>query len=193
MRNVLFLLLLVIVGFAAFIATRPAAFRIERSATIEAPEDIVYANVSNFHEWAAWSPWDRLDPDMEKLFEGPESGVGASYHWSGNDDAGEGRMTIIDAQPAERVVIQLDFIKPWEASHVTRFELSPVAEGTHVTWTMEGENDFIGKAASVFMNMDQVVGGDFEKGLASLREVAESEATTRPDTAAADSAAVAGV
>lgn len=189
MRNVLLLLAVVLAGFAAFIATRPAEFMIERSATIRAPEEIVYANVSDFHEWAAWSPWERLDPEMQKTFEGPESGVGASYAWSGNDDAGEGRMTIVDAAPPERVVIQLDFIKPWKATHMTRFALSPVADGTHVTWTMEGENDFIGKAVGVFMNMDELVGGDFEKGLASLREVAESEAATRPGTAPADTSA----
>jgi uncharacterized protein YndB with AHSA1/START domain len=190
MRKVLLVLVVVLVGFVAFVATRPAEFKIERAATIAAPEAVIYANIDDFREWGEWSPWEKLDPDLVRNYEGAESGVGAAYHWTGNDQVGEGRMTITEADPAQRIVIQLDFLKPWQASNVTTFALAPVDEGTHVTWTMEGNNDFMAKAMGVFMNMDQMVGGDFEKGLAALKEVAEAETAAMPaDSAVADSVA----
>jgi len=186
MKKVLVVLLVLVIGFVAFVATRPAKFRVERSATVEAPPEVVYAQIEDFHRWDTWSPWEHLDPDMKREFEGSPEGVGAAYHWSGNDKVGEGRMTISELRPPEQIVIQLDFLKPFEAKNVTTFTLSPVAAGTQVTWSMEGENNFMAKAMGVFMNMDTMIGGDFEKGLASLDSVATVAADQAiPDTAAA--------
>lgn len=167
----------------AVIATRPSTFRVERSATAAAPPDVVYAQIADFHRWAAWSPWEKLDPGMKKTFSGAAAGEGADYAWSGNDKVGEGRMTITSARPGEQVVIRLEFVKPWAAVNTTTFRLSPEAGGTRVAWTMEGQHDFMGKAASLFMDMDKLVGSDFERGLAQLGATATEAAKAAPAAA----------
>src|SRR5262249_6669651 len=116
MKKILIGLVVVLGGFAAFVATRPNVFHIERSATINAPADVVFGQVANFHNWAAWSPWDKLDPSMKRTFAGPESGTGASYSWVGNDKVGEGTQTITGAEPNVKIAIKLEFKKPWEAT-----------------------------------------------------------------------------
>lgn len=163
------LLILVVV-----IATRPADFKVERSATINAAPATVFGNVNDFHKWEAWSPWEKMDPAMKKTIEGPPSGTGAKYHWVGNDKVGEGKMEITDSKPAELVKIKLDFIKPMESTSDTLFTFTPEGSGTKVTWTMSGKNNFMGKAFCLFMNMDKMVGGDFEKGLAQMKAVSEA-------------------
>jgi uncharacterized protein YndB with AHSA1/START domain len=187
MKKVLIVLLGVVFAFVVFVATRPATYHIERSATIAAPPSMVYAHVENVRMWEAWSPWEELDPEMEKTYEGPESGVGAGYAWAGNDQVGVGRAIIIEAEPNEKVVSDLEFIKPWESKSVTTYALAPAESGTRITWSMDGSNDFMGKAMSIFMNMDQMIGADFEKGLASLKKIAEAEAAAM-DTAATSAA-----
>jgi len=179
-KKVLLFLLFVVVGFAGFVATRPGTFHIERSTTVSAPAATIQAEIDDFHRWAAWSPWEGLDPAMKKTIEGPASGVGATYHWVGNDKVGEGRMTVTGLEPAAKVDVRLEFMKPWKATNQTAFLLAPEGEGTRVTWTMDGTNDFMGKAMGVFMNMDKMIGADFEKGLASLKSVAETAAAAAP-------------
>jgi uncharacterized protein YndB with AHSA1/START domain len=159
---------LLVAILAAVVATRPSTFRVERSATAAAPPEAVYAQIADFHRWAAWSPWEKLDPGMKKDFAGPAVGQGAGYHWSGNDKVGEGRMTVTAATPGEQVVIQLEFLKPWASTSTTTFRLAPEGAGTRVTWSMEGHHDFMGKAFSLFMDMDKMIGSDFERGLAQL-------------------------
>jgi uncharacterized protein YndB with AHSA1/START domain len=156
-----------------FVGTRPASFHIERSKEIEAPSERVFALLNDFHEWAKWSPWEKLDPAMKKTFEGPTAGKGASYGWVGNSKAGSGRMTILESS-LERVSIELEFIKPFPAKNRSTFELKPSAKGTAVRWIMEGENGFSAKAFSLLVNMDKFLGKDFEEGLAKLDSAARS-------------------
>ncbi|MGE0456122.1 MAG: SRPBCC family protein [Vicinamibacteria bacterium] len=164
-------LVLVVAAFLAFVATRPSEFRITRSRTLAAPPEIVHAHVDDLQRWTAWSPWEKLDPGMKREFSGPAAGTGASYHWVGNKKVGEGRMTITASQPGRGVTLRLEFIKPWTATNTTQFDLTPSGKGTDVVWTMTGTNNFMAKAFCVFMNMDKMVGGDFEKGLAGLDAV----------------------
>jgi hypothetical protein len=183
MKTFLIVLLVVVLGCAAFVTTRPATYHVERTATVSAAPGAVYAGIADFREWQAWSPWERLDPHMRKSFSGAASGVGAGYHWS-SEELGEGRMTITEAAPGERVVIDLEFIEPWRARNVTAFALRPAAQGTVVTWTMDGRNDFLGKAMSLFVSMDRMIGADFEKGLAALDSLARGGALADTDTVA---------
>jgi len=167
---------LVVIGGLA--ATKPATFQVERSATLAARPDAIYPNIEDFHRWAAWSPWEKLDPQMRKSYTGPERGTGAGYAWSGNSDVGQGRMSITDARPNEQVTIRLEFIEPFAATNETVYTLKPVAAGTEVTWSMNGPNSFAGKVMSVFVDMDKMIGNDFEEGLANLKRVSETEAAS---------------
>ena len=167
-----------VVVLALVIATRPSTYRVTRSTTTSASPAVAYAQVADFHRWDAWSPWAHLDPNMQTSYAGPESAVGSSYGWKGNDQVGEGRMTIVEARPAEALGIRLEFLKPWQATNSTRFEFAQVATGTRITWTMDGENNFVGKAFSLVSNMDQMIGSDFERGLAGLKKVAEAQTGT---------------
>jgi hypothetical protein len=166
----LILLLLVVV------ATRPSSFRLERSARIEAPAEVVYEQVADFHRWQGWSPWAKLDPQMKTSCDGPAAGPGAIYAWSGNEKVGEGRMAVLGAKPGESVDIRLEFLKPWKSINSTNFTFRRESGGTRVTWAMAGHNDFMAKAFSLFVDMDKMIGADFEKGLAQLKAVAEAEA-----------------
>jgi hypothetical protein len=175
----IFLLLLIVV-FCIVVATRPADFRITRSLEMSAPASAIFPHVNDFHRWETWSPWAKLDPNMKTTFGGPAAGEGATYHWAGNKEVGEGEMTITQSKPSELVGIRLDFIKPMAATSQTDFTFEPAPRGTLVTWTMSGKNNFIAKAAHLVMNMDKMLGADFEKGLAQLKAV--SEVPTVPPT-----------
>ena len=174
-------LALVVAAFAlaAVVATRPSDFRIERSTTINAPADIAYGLVSDFHGWADWSPWEALDPAMKKTFTGQAGEKGSSYEWQGNKDVGEGRMTIVETKPSSLVEIKLEFIKPFAATSQTTLTFEPAGDKTRVTWAMVGQNNFVAKAMTLFMNMDKMVGADFEKGLAKLGEKSAAEHAVR--------------
>lgn len=185
LKKILLGLALVLVVLCGFIATRPNTFVVQRSATIKAPADIVFAQVNDFHHWAAWSPWDKLDPSQKTTFEGASAGVGARYGWSGDDKVGEGRMLIEESKANELVRIQLEFIRPFASINTTSFLFSSTAEGTQVTWKMEGLQDFISKAMCLVMDMDAMVGKDFEAGLAAMRQVSEAEAQKRAQAVAA--------
>jgi hypothetical protein len=158
----------VVLAAAIFIATRPATFRIERSADIEAPAARVFALINDFHEWERWSPWEKLDPAMKKTFSGPSEGPGAVYVWSGNSKAGEGQMTLLSSTPGEHVSIELKFIRPFPATNLAKFQLTRKGAATHVVWSLDGKHKLMSKAFSPFM--DKMVGKDFERGLANLRD-----------------------
>ena len=170
-------LVIVVVAVIALAATKPDSFRIERNIVIAATPTAIYPNLEDFRRFGAWSPWEKLDPNLKRTFSGPEKGPGASYAWTGNDAVGEGKMTITDARPNERVEVRLEFLKPMEATNKTVWALQPVGDGTRVTWSMEGPNSFAGKIFSVFADLDSMVGKDFENGLANLKRISEAEAT----------------
>jgi hypothetical protein len=166
-----------IVGvLAVIVATRPSAFRIERSTSIAAAPAVPFAYVNDFHRWVEWSPYEKLDPAMKKTYEGAESGKGACYAWEGNDKAGAGRMTIESSDEPGLIVIKLEFTKPFAATNTGTFSFTPQSGGTKVVWAMEGKYDFAGKAAGLFMDLDKLVGSDFERGLASLKALSEKTA-----------------
>ena len=167
--------LTIVAILAIVVATRPGEFQVQRSTTIAASPEVVFSFLNDFHQWAKWSPWEKRDPNMKKTFEGSPSGAGAVYSWSGNDKVGEGRMTLTESKPNEGVLIKLEFIKPFAATNQTEIKLTPAAGSTTVAWTMRGTNNFVGKAFSLVMNMDKMVGGDFENGLSQLKQQSEEE------------------
>ena len=146
---------------------------VERSLRIDAAPQVLFDMTSNFRNWEEWSPWEELDPNMEKRFHGDDGSVGSGYSWKGNRKAGQGRMTISELQSPNRVAIDLRFEKPFKSQSVNTFELTPEDGGTNVTWTMTGSHNWMSKIMGVFMPMDKLVGKDFEKGLAKLKAVAE--------------------
>jgi uncharacterized protein YndB with AHSA1/START domain len=162
--------------FAVVVTFQPTDFRVERTAQIAAPAPEVFAQVNDFRTWAKWSPFER-DPAMKKTFEGPAAGTGASYAWNGNNDVGEGRATIVDSRPNELVRIKLEFIRPFAATNTAEFTFKPASNGTAVTWSIAGERNFVSKAICMFMDMDKMVGGDFEKGLAQLSAAVKAAKT----------------
>lgn len=160
--------------FAIAVALQPPDFHIERSATMRAPAAAAFAQVNDFHNWRAWSPWEKLDPALKRSYEGPQAGAGATYAWQGNRDVGEGRMTIVESRPGELVRIKLEFFKPFAATNTAEFSFEPSADGgTAVTWSMSGRNNFLARAICVFVNMDRMVGDMFEQGLAQIKGVVE--------------------
>ncbi|MBM3218606.1 MAG: SRPBCC family protein [Candidatus Rokubacteria bacterium] len=165
----------IVVVLAAVVALQPSEFRVERSTTIPAPPAAVFAQINDLQKWEAWSPWEKLDPAAKKTFSGPPAGAGASFAWAGNHDVGEGRVTITESRPNELVRIRLDMMKPMAASNLVEFTLEPVGDQTTVTWSMTGHNGFVSKAVGLVMDMDKMVGGQFEKGLASLKSVAAAK------------------
>ena len=173
LRIVLFVVLLLIAALLFLVATRPARFRVQRSIHIDAPREKLFALVSDFRNFDAWSPWAALDPTMRKSFSGADSGQGAVYEWQGNGKVGQGRMEILDAVAPSRVVIKLDFLKPFEAHNTAEYLLTPSGEGTEFTWAMYGPNNFLSKVMGLFFDMDKMVGAQFEQGLRELKTVAE--------------------
>jgi uncharacterized protein YndB with AHSA1/START domain len=167
----------VILVLVVIVATRPSAFRVARTATIAAPAEAVFAQVNDFHKWEAWNPWGKIDPAMRQIYEGPPSGIGSVYSWVGNNEVGEGRMTMTESRPGELIKIRMDFIKPFAATNTAQFTFKPEGDRTTVTWSMEGKNNFMAKAVHLFMDMDKMVGGMFEKGLADIRTIVETPAT----------------
>ena len=167
-------LVVIVVVFVAIVAMQPSEFRVARTTTIAAPAPVVFAEVNDFHKWRAWSPYEKLDPAMKKTYEGPPAGTGASYSWAGNSHAGEGRATITESRPNELVRIKLDFVKPFEGTAFAEFTFKPEGDRTVVEWSLVGNNNFVSKAVHLFMNMDKMVGGQFEDGLAELKSVVEA-------------------
>jgi len=175
-RKILIGLAVVVVGLVLVVTSRPSTFHIERSITIAAPPESAFVRVNDFHAWATWSPWEKMDPQMKRTFEGPPSGPGASYAWAGNDKVGEGRMTITDSRPNELIRIKLEFRKPFAATNTAEFAFKPGGDRTAVTWSMFGHNNFMSRAVFLFVDMDKALGSEFEKGLAAMKAAAEASA-----------------
>jgi uncharacterized protein YndB with AHSA1/START domain len=156
-------------------AMSTSTYTVERSATIAAPPEEVYSHLTDFHEWSKWSPWEDVDPAMQRSFSGAESGTGAAYSWSGNRKAGKGQMKITNTQAPNKVDIALDFEKPFKSSNTITFQLTPINESaTKVRWTMVGPKTLMTKIMGVFTSMDKMVGPDFERGLARLKTLLEA-------------------
>lgn len=171
--------LLAVVGF---VATRPSDFTISRSRAVAAPPDVVHAYVNDFRKWVEWSPWEKRDPALKREYSGPPAGPGAAYHWVGNSEVGEGRMTVTESTPGRSVTIRLEFIKPWTATNTAHFDFAPSGgAGTNVTWTMRGEKNFMAKAVGLLMDVDKMIGTDFERGLAGL-DAASAAAARKAET-----------
>jgi hypothetical protein len=183
LKKILFGVVAILVALCGVIATRPDTYTVQRTATLKASPDVAFALVNDFRHWGEWSPWDKLDPNQKRTFEGAELGTGARYGWSGNDQVGEGRMTIEESKANELVRIKLEFLKPWASTNATSFLFSPAADGVSVTWKMEGHNDFMGKAMSLFVDMDTMIGKDFDAGLANMGKLAEAEMQKRAEAA----------
>lgn len=160
-----------ILGFAA---TRPGTFRVQRTVSIQAPPEKIYPLVSDFHQWASWSPYEKLDPGMKKTYSGPARGAGAVYEWAGNDKAGAGRMEIVDAAAPSAVKIKIDFFKPFEGHNLVDFTMRPQGGATSVTWAMHGPQTFVTKVMTIFVSMDKMLGKEFESGLNNIKAIAEN-------------------
>lgn len=169
----LVIIVIAVLAILAVAAMKPDTFSLQREADINAPPEKVFALINDFRDWTKWSPWEKLDPGLQRTHSGAASGKGAVYAWSGNKKVGQGRMEILDASPSA-IKIKLDFLKPFEAHNITDFTLAPRDGGTHVSWTMSGPLNFMMKLMHVFMNMDKMVGKDFEAGLANLKAAAET-------------------
>ena len=155
---------------------RPDEFRIERSARIETRPEDVFDEINDFRNWKQWSPWEELDPNMVTTYDGPESGVGAKKAWTGNSKAGQGAMEILDTDMPNRVKIRIDFIKPIQAQHISEFHMKPEGSATLISWQMHGKNNLISKVFGLFMNMDAMIGKDFEEGFENLKTVLKNKA-----------------
>ncbi len=173
LKTIAIIIAVLIAGVLIFAATKPDTFRVERSASIKAPPEKIFAILNDFKQWGAWSPWEKKDPAMKRSFGATTAGKGATYGWEGNKDVGTGSMTITEAVPSTKLAINLDFLKPFEAHNIAEFTLTAQGDTTNVTWAMHGPANFMTKIVHVFMNMDKMVGPDFEAGLANLKAAAE--------------------
>lgn len=173
LKKIVLAIVIVVAGIALYAWTRPDTFSIERSIRIAAPPERVYPLIADFRQWRHWSPWERLDPDMQRMHEGPSSGAGARYSWKGNEQVGSGQMTITAAATPRLVDIDLQFIEPMASSSKTRFDIAAADGGSNVRWTMTGDSPYFLKLMSVFVDLDTMLGKDFDTGLAQLRQLAE--------------------
>ncbi len=155
-------------------AMRPNEFSVQRSIGIRAPADRIFPLIADFRQWPAWSPWEKIDPAMKRTLSGAASGPGAVYEWQGSSKVGQGRMEIREVAEPSKVAIQLDFIKPFEGHNVTEFTLAPRGDTTEVTWVMHGPSPFVSKVMGVFVDMDRMIGKDFERGLAQMKAAAQA-------------------
>lgn len=172
-----------LIGLCIVVSLQPSAYSVQRSTTIAAPSATVFALVNDFKAWDGWSPWKKLDPSAKTTLSDPSAGKGATFSWAGNAQIGEGTMTILDSKPDEWVDIEQVFVRPFAGKARITFTLAPEGSGTKTIWTLSGTNDFFGKAICMCMDMDSMLGKDFEQGLANMKAVAEKSATA-PTTAA---------
>lgn len=165
--------LVVIAGLLIIAASRPDSFRIQRALSIKASPERIFALINNFHEWEAWSPWEKVDPSLKRTYSGAPLGKGAVYEWNGNKSVGQGRMEIVDSSLPTKVVIKIDFVRPIEAHNTLEFKLAMQSDFTTVTQAMYGPSPFISKVMGLFFSMDKMVGQKFEEGLAAIKFIAE--------------------
>ncbi|MFC5741757.1 SRPBCC family protein [Dyella tabacisoli] len=169
MLKLLTIVVALIIALLVYASTRPDTFRVQRTATIKAAPEKIFALINDFHAWSSWSPYEKLDPNMTRAIGGSASGQGAMYEWDGNKKAGKGRMEIIESSPSSKIAIKLDFIRPFEGHNTAEFTLEPRDGGTQVTWSMYGPSPFMSKLIGIFMNLDTLIGKDFEAGLSNLK------------------------
>lgn len=174
MLPVFFALALVGVLFIVVIAAQPDEFKVVRTANIAAPPEKVFPHVNNLRQWEDWSPWAKLDPNAKNMFSGPDAGVGAAMSWAGNNKVGEGKMTITESAASSLIRFRLEFLRPFKATNTAEFTFTPQGNQTLVTWSMSGTSNFMSKLFGLIINCDKMVGKDFEKGLASLKAIAET-------------------
>lgn len=168
-------------GLLAFAASKPSGFHYERSAQVDSPPEAVFPIINDLHNWDRWSPWEKRDPKMKKTHSGAESGPGAVYEWEGNGQVGAGRMTVMKVDPPRLVNMKLEFFKPFVGTNDVNFHVVPSGTGSKVTWAMDGKSAFPVKVMSIFMDMDKMIGRDFEEGLSNLNAVASGR-TPAPST-----------
>ena len=166
---------LAIAAILVLALTKPDTFRVQRSAVMRAPAEAIFPLIDDFHQWSLWSPYEGRDPELKRSFTGAARGKGAVYAWDGNKDVGSGRMEILDSSAPSKIVIKLDFLKPFEAHNTGEFLLRPKGDVTDVTWAIYGPSPYMSKVIGTFMNFDDMIGRDFEKGLADLKAVAEKK------------------
>jgi hypothetical protein len=154
--------------------TKPDTFSVQRGAAMKASPERIFSLINDFHQWGAWSPWENKDPAMKRTYSGAESGRGAIYAWDGNKNVGSGRMEILDASTPSKIVIKLDFFKPFEGHNTAELTMQPQGDATSVSWVMHGPAPFMSKVMQVFMNIDKMIGKDFEAGLANLKRLTET-------------------
>ena len=172
-KQLLAVVLVIVIIILIRAATKPDTFRVERAITIKAPPERIFSLIDDFHNFGVWSPWEHLDPAMQRSITGAPSGKGAVYEWSGNAKAGAGRMEILESTTPSRVKMQLDFFKPFKNRNTAEYTLTPQGDSTKVTWAMYGPSPFISKIMQVFVTMDKMIGGDFDKGLAAMKSATE--------------------
>ncbi len=166
-------LVLLVLCLVVVAAAQPSEYRVTRSAMMAAPPSEVFAQVNDFHKWDAWSPWAKIDPAMQQIYEGAPAGTGATYRWIGNSQVGEGRMTITESRPNDLIRIKLEFMRPFAAVNDVEFTFKPESNQTAVSWRMDGKKNFMFKAMGLFMSMDKMLGGQFERGLAQMKAAVE--------------------
>ena len=167
------ILAVAVAAVLAIAATKPGTLRVERAIRIKAPPETIFPLISDFHQWLKWSPYENKDPAMKRSYEGAERGKGAVYAWDGDKNVGSGRMEILESTAPSKIVIKLDFFTPFEGHNTAEFTMLPQGDATHVTWLMYGPANFMSKLMQVFMNLDRMIGRDFEAGLANLKTLTE--------------------
>jgi uncharacterized protein YndB with AHSA1/START domain len=180
LMKILIALVVVVAGFAGYVALQPSEFHVERGTTIAAPAANVFGHVNDLHKWEAWSPWAKLDPNAKVGYEGAPAGAGAGFNWSGNDKVGEGRMTVTESRPNDLVSIKVDFTRPFEGSNKSEFAFKPDGDKTAVTWSMSGHQNFVEKAMCIVMNGKKMIGDQLEDGLGKLKAVSEQNTAANP-------------
>ena len=177
MRKALGILgIIVVVAVAAILiyaSTKPDSFRVQRTASMNAPPEKIFPYLAELERWREWSPYETRDPDMKRAYAGPKGGKGAAYEWDGNSNVGKGRMEITDVATPNKIVIKLDFIKPFEGHNTAELTLQPKDGQTIVTWAMYGPSPFMSKLIGTFIDMDDMIGRDFAAGLAKLKTIVE--------------------
>ena len=174
-RIIALVVVLALAGVLIYAATRPDTFSVQRSLAIKAPPEKIFPLIENFHRWSEWSPYEKLDPEMKRSYSGPDSGPGAAYAWDGSSKVGAGSMEILRTSVPGSIVIKLDFTRPITGHNTATFTLENAGDTSTVTWTMAGPAPYISKLMGLFFNMDQMIGKDFETGLANLKRIAEQQ------------------
>jgi uncharacterized protein YndB with AHSA1/START domain len=172
-KTIVIVIGVLIAGVLIFASTQPDSFKVERTASIKAAPDKIFPLINDLKAWNAWSPWEKKDPAMKRTFSPTTAGQGATYGWEGNKEVGQGRMEITESSAPSKIIIKLNFLKPFEAQNTAEFTLKPSGDATDVTWAMYGPMPFISKVMCLFFSMDKMVGKDFEAGLANLKAAAE--------------------